>query len=95
MTKPETTAAQCGVGFSAERASAQERFQKVERAVVQFIEENNGKMPSVETVRALVGGGSNRELCPVVRDVKQKLMALQTKLATMPEIPEELTFSHA
>lgn len=95
MKKLETSAVQYDVGVSAGRVSAHERFQKVERAVVQFMEQNNSQLPSVETVRTLVGGGSNRELCPLVRDVKQKLMALQTKLATMPEIPEELTFSHA
>jgi hypothetical protein len=62
----------------------------VERVMVANMAKNNGRMPSIQQINAEVRT-SNSRLCPMVRVVKARLMATQTKLASMPDIPEELS----
>ena len=95
MTKLEPSTSQFDAGIATDHSGKPGLSLKVERAVLQFMDQNNGKQPSVEIVRSMLGGGSNRDLCPVVKKVKQKLMALQTRLGTMPDIPEELVLAHS
>lgn len=95
MTKLEIPTLQFDAGVAKEHSRKLGLSQMVERAILQFMDQNNGKQPSVEIVRSMIGGGSNRDLCPVVKEVKQKLLALQTKLGTMPDIPEELVLAHS
>lgn len=95
MMKLEPSTSQFEAGNAAEHSRKLDLFPKVEKAVLQFMDQNNGKLPSVEIVRSMIGGGSNRDLCSVVKEVKQKQMALQTKLGTMPDIPEELVLAHS
>jgi hypothetical protein len=65
----------------------------VEHVMVAYMAQNDGKMPTIQRINAEVRT-SNSRLCPMVRAVKARLMATQTKLASMPNIPEELSLVH-
>lgn len=94
MTQLESSNAQVAAGMLVGQQAKTELFQKVERFFVQYMEQNNDRMPSVAKVRDGIGGGSNRDLCPVVREVRHKLESLQTRLGAMSRIPEDLVRAH-
>lgn len=62
---------------------------QVETTILGFQEQNGGKFPTQKEVRDLLGG-SFRELSPSIKRVTTKLQALQSSLATMPEMPDQL-----
>lgn len=66
---------------------------KTHTAVLTFMAENEGQMPTVQQVRETVRV-SFTQLCPAVRLVKDRLLATQTRLANMPEIPDDLRLAH-
>lgn len=55
-------------------------LRQVQAAVLAYMAENDGQMPSVAKVHETVKG-SFRELTPAVRLVKERLLATQTRLA--------------
>ena len=65
----------------------------VEHAYVAFMAQNEGRMPTISQLNVEVRT-SNSRLCPMARTVKARLMATQTKLASMPDIPDELSSAH-
>lgn len=65
----------------------------VERVIVAHMAQYDNKMPTINQINVEVGT-SNTRLCPAVRAVKARLMAVQTKLASMPDIPEALSLAH-
>jgi hypothetical protein len=70
-----------------------ELARSVERVIVAHLARNDCKMPTINQINAEVRT-SNTRLCPIVQAVKARLMATQTKLASMPDIPEDLSLSH-
>lgn len=68
-------------------------LRKTQTAVLAFLAENDGRMPTVQQVRETVKV-SFTQLCPAVRLVKDRLLATQTRLANMPDIPEDLRLAH-
>ena len=73
--------------------SDEEYAKRIEDAFLTHMAENDGDMPTVETVRKWAPS-SNSRLCPAVRAVRSRLMAVQTKLNAMPDIPQELSLAH-
>jgi hypothetical protein len=68
-------------------------LRRTETAILAFMAENDGQMPTQQKVNEAVGTSFNR-LGPAVRTVKDRLMATQTQLANMPEIPDKLRLAH-
>lgn len=66
---------------------------RVEAAFTEFIDKNNGKMPTNSQLNELVGTTMSR-LCPLTRRLKEEHTARETKLSTMSEVPEELRAAH-
>ncbi|MZR14327.1 hypothetical protein GQE99_15010 [Maritimibacter sp. DP07] len=66
---------------------------RVESAILTLRAENDGKMPTNAQLNELVRT-SFRKLCPVRRRVAERLLAVDTRLAQMPEIPEELRLAN-
>ncbi|MGB3626009.1 MAG: DNA-binding protein [Henriciella sp.] len=79
--------------FEAEPGLDQDYLRRTETAILAFMAENEGKMPTLPQVHAEVKG-SYTKLCPAVRAVKQRLLATETRLANTPEIPDELRLIH-
>jgi hypothetical protein len=67
--------------------------QNVEHVMLAHMAQNDGRMPTINQINSEVRT-SNTRLCPIVQVVKARLMATQTKLASMPEIPEDLSLAH-
>ena len=68
-------------------------LRRTESAILAFMAEQDGRMPTVAQVNKEVRTSFTR-LSPAVRQVKERLLATQTKLANMPEIPEDLRLAH-
>ena len=68
-------------------------MRQIQTAVLAYMAENDGQMPTVAKVHETVKG-SYRELTPAVRLVKERLLATQTRLANMPDIPDDLRLAH-
>lgn len=68
-------------------------LQRTHTAILAFMAANEGRMPTVQQVHETVKG-SFTQLCPAVRLMKERLLATQTRLANMPEIPEDLRLAH-
>lgn len=68
-------------------------LRRTEAAVLAFMAENGGKMPTQQQVNAAVRTSFSR-LGPAMRAVKERVLATQTKLANMPEIPDDLRLAH-
>jgi DNA repair exonuclease SbcCD ATPase subunit len=66
---------------------------RVESAILKLRAENDGKMPTNKELNELVRT-SFRKLCPARRKVAERLLAVDTRLAQMPEIPEELRLAN-
>ncbi|TMM54111.1 hypothetical protein [Sulfitobacter sabulilitoris] len=66
---------------------------RVEAAILEHMAQHDGAMPTINALNVTIKT-SNSRLCPAVRAVKTRLMAVQTKLASMPDIPEALTLAH-
>jgi hypothetical protein len=66
---------------------------RVEQAIVSHMARNDGKMPTIAQLNVDIRT-SNSKLCPAAKAVKARIMATQTKLAAMPDIPEELSLAH-
>ncbi|THH35713.1 hypothetical protein E4Z66_11535 [Aliishimia ponticola] len=68
-------------------------LRRTEAAILSFMAENNGKMPTQQQLNETVKTSFTR-LGPAARAVKDRLLATQTKLANMPEIPDDLRLAH-
>jgi len=68
-------------------------LRRTETAVHKFMAENGGKMPTQHQVNEGVGTSFTR-LGPAFRLVKERLLSTQTRLANMPEIPDDLRLAH-
>ena len=68
-------------------------LRRTEVAILALMAENNGKIPKYDVINEKVKTSFTR-LGPAVRAVKERLFAVQTKLANMPEIPEDLRLLH-
>lgn len=66
---------------------------RVEAAILEHMAQHDGVMPTINTLNLTIKT-SNSRLCPAVRAVKTRLMAVKTKLASMPDIPDALTLAH-
>lgn len=66
---------------------------RVEAAILEHMAQHDGAMPTINALNVTIKT-SNSRLCPAVRAVKTRLMAVQTKLASMPDIPEALTLAN-
>lgn len=68
-------------------------LRRTEAAFLAFLAENDGKMPTQQHINAIVRTSFTR-LGPAFRAVKERLLATQTRLSAMPEIPDELRLAH-
>ncbi len=68
-------------------------LRRTEAAILDFMDKNDGKMPTQQQVNGTVKTSYTR-LGPAMRMVKARLDATQTKLANMPEIPDDLRQAH-
>lgn len=68
-------------------------LRRTEAAFLKFMAENDGKMPTQQQINESIRTSFTR-LGPVFRMVKERLLAMQTKLANMPEVPEDLRLAH-
>ena len=68
-------------------------LRRTESAILDYMEKHEGKMPTQHEVNETVKTSFTR-LGPAIRAVKTRLFATQTKLANMPEIPEDLRQAH-
>lgn len=68
-------------------------LRRTEAAVLKLMAENDGKMPTQQQVNEAVRTSFTR-LGPAFRAVKDRLLATQTRLANMPEIPDDLRLAH-
>lgn len=68
-------------------------LRRTETAILAYMAENDGKMPTQQKVNETVRTSYNR-LGPAWRSVRDRLLATQTRLANMPEIPEDLRLLH-
>ncbi|MCB1356093.1 MAG: hypothetical protein KDK53_06195 [Maritimibacter sp.] len=66
---------------------------RVESDLLKLRNSNGGRMPTNEELNTLVRTSMSR-LCPVRRKIVDRLLTLDTKLAHMPEIPEELRLAN-
>lgn len=66
---------------------------RTETAILSLMAKNGGKMPIYAEVREIVKT-SNTRLCPAMRLAKDKILATETRLANMPEMPDELRLAH-
>ncbi|MBB5721166.1 hypothetical protein FHS72_000773 [Loktanella ponticola] len=65
----------------------------MEKAILAYMAAHDNQMPTIAELNRTIGT-SNSRLCPAAKVVKTRLAAVQTKLASMPDIPEELSLSH-
>ncbi|MGK7653819.1 hypothetical protein ACSQ76_15800 [Roseovarius sp. B08] len=86
MSKHEKT-------FNPESVIDPDLLRRTEAAILALTAENNGKMPTQQAINERVKTSFTR-LGPAVNAVKARLLATQTKLANMPEIPEDLRLAH-
>ena len=68
-------------------------LRRTEVAILALMAENNGRIPKYDVINEKVKTSFTR-LGPAVRAVKDRLLAVQTKLANMPDIPEDLRLLH-
>lgn len=68
-------------------------LRRTEAAILAFMAKNDGKMPTQQIINESVGTSFTR-LGPAVRQVKDRLLATQTQLANMPDIPDELRLAN-
>ncbi|MDD9746055.1 MAG: DNA-binding protein [Parvibaculaceae bacterium] len=68
-------------------------LRRTESAILALMAQNDGKMPTYNEINEKVQTSFTR-LGPAARMVKSRLMAIETKLANMPEMPEELRLAH-
>lgn len=85
MSKHETTFTPDGI--------KPELLRRTEAAVLAFMAKNDGRMPTQQQVNQTVCTSFTR-LGPAMSVVKARLFATQTKLANMPEIPDDLRLAH-
>lgn len=86
MSKPETK-------ITPTRETEAEFEARVESDLLKLRHANGGRMPTNEELNTLVRTSMSR-LCPVRRKIVDRQLALDTKLAHMPEIPEELRLAN-
>lgn len=86
MSKHENT-------FTAATEIDPDLLRRTEAAVLRFMAENDGKMPTQQQANEVVRTSFTR-LGPAFRAVKEHLLATQTRLANMPEIPDDLRLAH-
>lgn len=86
MSKHETT-------FSTDKELDPDLVRRTESAILTFMAEHDGRMPTVAQVNAVVRTSFTR-LGPAVRVIKDRLLATQTRLASTPDIPEDLRLAH-
>lgn len=86
MSKHEKT-------FNTEAEIDPDLLRRTETAILALMAENDGKIPKYDVINEKVKTSFTR-LGPAVRAVKTRLLATQTKLANMPEIPEDLRLLH-
>lgn len=86
MSKHEKT-------FTAATEIDPDLLRRTEVAVLKFMAETDGKMPTQQQVNEVVRTSFTR-LGPAFRAVKERLLATQTRLANMPEIPDDLRLAH-
>ena len=79
--------------ITADQPSDFDLERRVEAAILEHMAQHNGAMPTINALNVTIKT-SNSRLCPAVRTVKTRLMAVQTKLSSMPDIPEVLTLAH-
>jgi ribosomal protein L17 len=79
--------------LSADQTADPDLERRVEAAILEHMAQHDGAMPTINALNVTIKT-SNSRLCPVVRTVKARLMAVQTKLSSMPDIPEALTLAH-
>ncbi len=68
-------------------------LRRTEAAILDYMEKHEGKMPTQAQVNETVKTSFTR-LGPAIRTVNARLVATQTKLANMPEIPDDLRQAH-
>lgn len=68
-------------------------LRRTETAILALMAENDGKIPKYDVINERVKTSFTR-LGPAVRAVKERLLATQTKLANMPDIPDDLRLAH-
>ncbi|NDU99879.1 hypothetical protein [Pseudoroseicyclus tamaricis] len=86
MSKHETT-------FNPADDIKPDLLRRTEAAILDFMSKNDGRMPTQHELNETVKTSFTR-LGPAARAVKERLLATQTKLANMPEIPEDLRLLH-
>lgn len=86
MSKHEPT-------FSTEPTIDPDLLRRTEAAILAYMAEHDGQMPTQQKVNETVRTSFSR-LGPAFRSVKERLLATQTRLANMPEIPDELRIAH-
>lgn len=79
--------------FTPDRDPDPDMVRRTETAILALMAENEGRFPTLQAVNEKVRTSYTR-LGPAVRVVKDRLLATQTKLANMPEIPEDLRLAH-
>lgn len=86
MSKHEPT-------FNIEPKIDPDLLRRTETAILAMMAENGGRMPTQQAINERVKTSFTR-LGPAVHAVKTRLLATQTKLANMPEIPDDLRLAH-
>jgi hypothetical protein len=79
--------------LTADPAADSDLERRIEAAILEHMAQHDGAMPTINALNLTIKT-SNSRLCPAVRAVKTRLMAVQTKLASMQDIPDALTLAH-
>lgn len=66
---------------------------RTEKAILALMDKNGGKMPVYNQVNDIVRT-SMTKLAPAMRLAKDKILAIETRLANMPDMPDELRLAH-
>jgi hypothetical protein len=79
--------------LTADQTNDTDLERRVEAAILEHMARHDGAMPTINALNLSIKT-SNSRLCPAARAVKMRLMAVQTKLASMQDIPDALTLAH-
>ena len=79
--------------LNADKPNDPEFERRIEAAILEYMAHNDGVMPTLRVLNEEIKT-SNSRLGPATKIVKTRLMAVQTKLASMPDIPQALTLAH-
>jgi uncharacterized coiled-coil protein SlyX len=66
---------------------------RVEKFIIAHMAANDGSMPTRPQISKGVKA-SNTKVCPAARIAMDRILSIQTQLANMPEIPDELRAAH-